>query len=174
MQNDLRALRGVVFVVGSALLGSSLGACDSPSTARGARVIQSEVLGGIGAGMREREARFRAEKLADDDVTCDARGFCRFEQGGAWPGVVTYEVVDGRVRTVTHDFDHPSWGDSAAVAADAIGSRLEDLAGAGTLRPDSLVVWRDPATDQVMILGCRERSLVAPCLLVASEIPEPR
>ena len=173
MQVLARAERGLAVIVGSAILGLSLG-CDSQSTARGARAIQSDVLGGIGAGMREREARFRAEKLADGEVSCDARGFCRFEQGGAWPGEVTYEVVDGRVRTVTHDFDHPSWGDSAMVAADVISARLEDLAGAGTPRPDSLVVWRDAATDQVMILGCRERNLAAPCLLVASEIPEPR
>ena len=162
-------------LVGCALLTLSVTACDEPSTARGARAIQRDVLGGIGAGMREREARWRAEKAAEGGVECEeARDVCRFEQGGAWPGVVKYEVVDGTVRTVTHDFDHPSWGDSAALAADAISRRLTELAGAGTMRPDSLVVWRDPATDQVMILGCHERSLTGPCLLVGTQIAEPR
>ena len=123
--------------------------------------------------MREREARWRAERLADGEVVCEEpRGLCRFEQGGEWPGEVTYEVADGRVRTVTHDFDDPFWGDSARVAAEAINARLTGLAGSGTTRPDSLVVWRDPATDQVMILGCRERDLAAPCLLVVSRIPD--
>ena len=165
--------RSHALLLATCLLSGSVTACDEPSTARGARSIQREVLGGIGAGMRDREARWRAEKAATGEVECeDVRDVCRFEQGGAWPGVVKYEVVDGEVRTVTHDFDHPSWGDSAIVAADLIRTRLTELAGEGTMRPDSLVVWSDPATDQVMILGCSERSLTGPCLLVGTEIAE--
>ncbi len=75
------------------------------------------------------------------------------------------------VRTVTHDFDDPSWGDTAAAS---IYARMELLAGAGSTRPDSLVVWSDPATDQVMILGCHDGSPSAPCLLVVTEIAESR
>ena len=162
-------------LVALGLIALSAGACDEPSTARGARAIQAEVLGGIGAGMREREARWRAEKIAEGDVACEeARDICRFARGGAWPGVMTYEVADGRVTTVTHDFDHPSWGDSATAASHVVVGRIADLAGDGTMRPDSLVVWRDPGTDLVVILGCRERDLAAPCLLVSTAIDDSR
>ena len=149
-----------------------LGACGGPSDASGARAIERELVGGIRVGMTEREARFRAEKIAEGDVDCDdERGYCTLRRGGAWPGGVAWEIRDGRVATVTHDFADPSWGDSPDAVRSAVLSRVERLAGKGTVRPDSLVVWRDPGAGQIVILGCRIGNST-PCLLVVSDLPD--